>query len=101
MGYVRGRKIKDEMAFAPFKIYVRFVPDVPPLAIPPVVMDGEDVEVRETASTLYDSLLSKALDRFIDDMRTRKITSLDLKKLAMVGVIGAAAVAGILLILMR
>lgn len=101
MGYVRGRNIKDEARFIPFRIYVRFEPDAPPLPIPPSVIAGKEVPYRETASTFYEQTMSKSIEKFLNGMKAQRISSMDMKKLAMVGLIGAVAAIGIIFILMR
>ena len=100
MGYVRGIKIKDELKYMPFKTYVRFIPDIPPLEVVCEV-EGESVYNHETSSTLYDHWRSDALERFLAGMTTKKaLTPLDQKKLIMIGLIVAGAALGIWLILM-
>lgn len=66
MGYTRGRKIKDEFKYLPFKTFVRFVPDEPP-PFPVIVMDDEGnlTENWETSSTLHDYWKSDAQKEFI------------------------------------
>lgn len=100
MGFQRGIKILDELKYSPFKVYVRFNPDAPPGI--PLIKDesGNLVQCFETSSTLYDYWRSDASERFLFGMTTKKAMSLlDMKKLIMIGVVIAAAVAGVLLLM--
>lgn len=100
MGYLRGRKIKDELAFAPFKIFVRFVPDTPPLKAYSTDPDGEVRENMETASTLNDHFHNDAVEKFLKGMTTKKtMTPIDQKKLLMIIGIIAGAGLGLYMIL--
>ena len=100
MGYLRGRKMKDEIGFVPFKIYVRFVPDTPPLKAYSTGPDGEVRENMETASTLYDHYRNEAVEKFLKGMMTKKtIAPIDQKKLLMIIGIIAGAGLGLYMIL--
>lgn len=100
MGYVRGYKMLDEFKYIPFKTYVRFHPDEAPTT-PYEIVDKEIVSNYETASTLYDHFATDAVAKFLSGMTTKKtLAPIDVKKLAMIGCIIAAAAAGILLIMM-
>lgn len=100
MGFLRGKKIKDELAFAPFKIYVRFIPDNPPLTPYSTDPDGTVRENMETASTLYDHYRNDAVLKFLKGMTTKKVmTPIDQKKLLMIVGILAGAGLGLYMIL--
>lgn len=89
MGYVKGVKMLDRFSEIPFKAYVRFNPDLPPVPS----------ESLETASTLYDHWRSNATAKFLHGMMTRKtLAPIEMKQLIMIGIIAAAAAAGILLL---
>lgn len=88
-GYVKGVKILDKFSEIPFKAYVRFHPDLPP------VPSGS----LETASTLYDHWRSNATAKFLHGMMTKKtLAPIETKQIIMIGIIAAAAAAGILLL---
>lgn len=89
MGYVKGVKMLDRFSEIPFKSYVRFHPDLPPVPS----------ESLETASTLYDHWRSNATAKFLHGMMTKKtLAPIEMKQLIMIGIIAAAAAAGILLL---
>lgn len=96
MGYIRGKKIKDEVAFIPFKIYVRFTPnEAPPLPYT-VCDDGSMMPNIETSSTLWDHWRSDSIEKFLNGLTTKKaLAPIDQKKLMMIGVIAAGALAGL------
>lgn len=101
MGYQRGIKMLDELKYAPFKTYVRFVPDVSPEAPVYKDSDGGLVVCCETASTLYDHWRSDNLEKFLSGMITKKqLAPIDLKKLLMILIIAGAAAAGVALLVM-
>ena len=86
VGYVRGQRMLDEFKYAPFKTYVRFVPDLPPAQI----------STHETASTLFDYWRSNATKNFMQGMTTKKtMAPIEQKQLIMIIVIAAAAALGI------
>lgn len=91
MGYVRGVKMLDKFAYAPFKAYVKFYPD-----LPPVPSDS-----LETASTLHDHWRSNATKKFLHGMMTKKaLAPIETKQIVMIGIIAAAAAVGILFLVM-
>jgi len=100
MGYLKGKKMKDALAFAPFKIYVRFIPDNPPLTAYSTDPDGTVRENMETASTLYDHYRNDAVMKFLKGMTTKKtMAPIDQKKLLMIIGIIAGAGLGLYMIL--
>lgn len=102
MGYLRAEKFLDKIGYAPFKTYVMFIPDLPPLKAMTVDSCGEPVENVETASTLYDHYKNNAVEKFLAGMMTKKTLSpLDQKKLIMIIAIVAGAACGIYLMFMR
>lgn len=85
-GYVRGIRMLDEFKYAPFKAYVRFVPDPAPAQI----------STHETASTLFDYWRSNATKNFMQGMTTKKtMAPIEQKQLIMIIIIAAAAAIGI------
>lgn len=102
MGYVRGKKIKDEAKYIFFKTYVRFTPDnKPPF---PVLIMGDDGVVREnweTSSTLYDHWKSDAGKSFIKGMTKATLTGGDQKKLLMIVGICVVAAIGLYFVLFQ
>lgn len=99
MGYVKGKKMKDELKYATFPIYVRFSPPIAP-AVPFLIDEASQakIENRETSSTLYDHWKSNAIEKFLKGMTTRTaLPSIDQKKLLMIALIIIGAVAGIYL----
>lgn len=101
LGYVKGKKMKDELKYAFFPIYVRFSPPMAPAI--PFFVDEETqakIENRETSSTLYDHWKSNAIEKFLKGMTTRTaLPSIDQKKLLMIAAIIIGAVAGLYLII--
>lgn len=92
MGYVRGKKIKDELKFLPFKIYVRFAPDIKP-PHPVLIMDDEG-NVREnweTSSTMHDHWRSDSTDQFLKGMTKTVLPGGDQKTLIILFMIIACA----------
>ena len=88
-GYVKGVKVLDKFSEIPFRSYVRFHPDLPPVPSRSL----------ETASTLYDHWKSNATAKFLHGMMTKKtLAPIEMKQLIMIGIIAAAAAAGILLL---
>lgn len=102
MGYTRGRNIKDELKYLPFKTYVRFYPDVRP-DFPVIIAhaDGTTAENYETSSTLHDHWKSDSVDSFIKGMTTKATLSKgDQTKLIMVFLLVGAACVGAYFIIM-
>lgn len=105
MGYVKGEKIYDKLSCSVFKTYVKFRPDLPPMV--PYSMaptpDGkklQQIENRETSSTLYDNWKSNAIEKFLKGMTTKtSLPPIDQKKLMMLGAIALGALAGIYMLL--
>lgn len=101
MGYLRGRKIKDELKYATFPIYVKWSPDIEPMV--PSVYDLDlkaDVENRETSSTLYDHFKSNSVEKFLKGMTTKtSLPAIDQKKLLMLAAIVIGAIVGVYIIL--
>lgn len=96
MGYIRGKNIKDEIAYIPFKIYVRFTPSAAPPDPFTTYEDGTIVPNLETSSTLWDHWRSDAIEKFLAGMTTRKtLAPIDQKKLLMIGVVIVGALAGL------
>lgn len=86
LGYIRGTRMLDDFKYAPFKTYVRFVPDPAPAQI----------NTHETASTLFDYWRSNATRNFMQGMTTKKaMAPIETKQLIMIIVIAAAAAIGI------
>lgn len=100
MGYIRGKKIKDELKYMPFKTYVRFFPDDHP-PHPVIIMDedGQISENWETSSTLYDHWKSDSTDLFLKGMTKTVMAGVDQKKLIMIFLLVAGACAGIYFIM--
>lgn len=85
-GYIRGVRMLDKLYYAPFKTYVRFIPDLPPA----------ELSTHETASTLFDYWRSNATKNFMQGMTTKKtMAPIEQKQLIMIIVIAAAAAIGI------
>lgn len=102
MGYIKGKKIKDEFRYAIFPIYVRFFPDVEPRIPTTLDMDLKtEVENRETSSTLYDHFKSNAIEKFLKGMTTKAntLTAMDKNKLLMIVALIAGAAFGLYIIL--
>lgn len=102
MGYTRGRMIKDELKYLPFRTYVKFIPDIQP-PFPLIIMDdsGAVRENYETASTLYDHWNSDSTEKFIKGMTKTTLTGGEQKKLVLVILICAVAAAGLYFVLFR
>lgn len=99
MGYQRGVKILDDFKYIFFKTYVRFVPDNPPGYYTYTNADGDVMVCRETSSTLYDHWRSDAQEKFMAGMTTKtSLAPSQLKKLALLGIVVAAAAIGALLL---
>lgn len=102
MGYVRGKKIKDELKYLPFKTFVRFTPDTRP-PFPVVIMDDEGNlhENYETSSTLYDHWKSDAQSQFIKGVTKTVLSGGDSKILFMILGVAAVACVGMYFIFFR
>ena len=102
MGYVRGKKIKDEFKYLPFKTYVRFTPDIAP-PFPVIIMDdaGTMHENYETSSTLYDHWKSDAQSQFIKGVTKTVLSGGDSKILFMILGVAAVACVGMYFIFFR
>lgn len=102
MGFTRGKNIKDEIRYLPFKTYVKFRPDIhPPYPLLIVEEDGTVHENYETSSTLYDHWKSDAQKNFIAGMTKTVLTAGVQKKLVLMLAICAVAAVGLYLILFR
>lgn len=101
MGYLRGKKIKDELKYATFPIYVRWSPNVEPMTASVYDMDLKaNIENRETSSTLYDHFKSNAVEKFLKGMTTKtSLPQIDQKKLLMLAAIVIGAIVGVYIIL--
>lgn len=96
LGYIRGKNIKDEIAYMPFRIYVRFTPGAAPPDPYTTYEDGTIVPNLETSSTLWDHWRSDAIEKFLSGMTTRRtLAPIDQKKLMMIGVVIVGALAGL------
>jgi hypothetical protein len=102
MGFTRGKKIKDELKYLPFKTYVKFIPDIQP-PFPLIIMDdsGAVRENYETASTLYDHWKSDSKEKFVKGMTKTTLTGGEQKKLILVAMIGLVAAVGLYFVLFR
>ena len=102
MGYTRGKKIKDEFKYLPFKTYVRFYPDVSPdFPVAIAHPDGTTTDNWETSSTLHDHWKSDSVESFIKGMTTKATLSKgDQTKLIMIFLLVAGACAGAYFIIM-
>lgn len=102
MGYTRGRKIKDEFKYLPFKTFVRFTPDEAP-PFPVIVMDddGNVSENWETSSTLYDHWKSDSYKEFVKGVTKTLLTGGDQRSLVLIFLIVAGACAAMYFIFFR
>lgn len=99
MGYVKGKKMKDKLRYATFPIYVKFVPELPPLV--PYRYEGQTkIENRETSSTLFDHFKSNAIEKFLKGMTTKtSLAKIDQTKLLMLAAVVIGAIVGVYFIL--
>lgn len=102
MGYTRGKKIKDEFKYLPFKIFVRFTPDEqPPFPVMVMCEDGSIIENHETSSTLYDHWKSDSQKNFIKGTTKTVLGGGDQKTLVLIFLIVAGACAAIYFLFFR
>lgn len=102
LGYIRGKKMKDELKYLPFTCYVKFSNAAQP-AFPVTILDdsGESYPCYETSSTLYDRYKSRSEELFMKGITTKtSISGGDMKTLAMIAIIAAVAIVGIIGIMM-
>lgn len=94
MGYRRAIGFCDELKYSPFKKFVRFYDSPGYQPIHP--------KDKETSATLYEYYRSKADERFIEGVTTnKKLRPDEMKKLAIIAVVGAVAAIGVAFIMLK
>lgn len=101
-GYIKGRKMLDELKYIPFKTYVRFN-NTEQVAFPTETIgnDGEPYLLLETSSTLYDRLKTKSTEKFVKGMTKTSLTGGDQRRLIMIIAIALIAVLGMVFVFLR